>query len=389
MNKFLQRIEWARAEEYVSRHKIGLVGVVGSYHTQLITRTVGAALADAQSVRVASAVYDLQDVPECILGLRAQHGMLSWLRVLTNSKAKEITEAEPHTIVMNVPCRKPGDVDAFGYTFPPALAVIHNVDAVNLEQFVSKQNVAHEMMSLAVSVPANGSVVLHIDDPLVAAMQDHTSAHVTTYGESETADVRLLRATRVDKGFAVEIKVGQKIFEQHLPNVIGRHHISAILGGLAAAHAKRRNIQQALQALRNMPVPAGDLSMHTSSRGAQVLQETNNATPRSVELAIKTLNRYPASRRIVVLESIERLGSEAIAVHQALGERLVPTVDVLITVGTDARHAQEAVLRAGHADTHHFPKNADAAKWVGNMARPGDVILVAGSAGVQPIIDRL
>ncbi|MEX0650270.1 MAG: Mur ligase family protein [Candidatus Andersenbacteria bacterium] len=391
MKRFLRHLEWARAIEYVNTYDVNVIGITGCYHLPLVADAVGLAIGHTRSVQVSSNVREVRDIPEAILGITPEQGFLSWMRVLSRSRLKEVLEEEPTTIVVNISVKKPGDIDMVGNRIPPHVAVIANADAVNLEQFISRENVVHELMSLAVSVPPEGTVVLNIDDPLLEPMKERVSANVITYGEHRQATVRLLRATRVERGFAVEIQVAGEIFEQHLPGIIGRHQLSAILAALAVVWVQKGDIAVALREMRRLNIPRGNLTLHKAERGIQVLIETANASPHSIQLALRTFAALSAGRHIVVLGEIPDLGAEAIGIYKALGNRAATAADILVTIGHDARHAQEAALNVANVDTHHFSESADAAKWIGGMAHSRDAILIAGSSDtdIDLVADRL
>jgi len=88
----------------------------------------------------------------------------------------------------------------------------------------------------------------------------------------------------------------------------------------------------------------------------------------------------PGGRRLVVLGDMLELGAGGPAEHAGLADALLAAnVDQVFTAGPLSRHLYDALpenLRGGHAG-----ESAALAATVAAAVKPGDIVLVKGSAG--------
>jgi UDP-N-acetylmuramoyl-tripeptide--D-alanyl-D-alanine ligase len=138
-------------------------------------------------------------------------------------------------------------------------------------------------------------------------------------------------------------------------------HIAAALSGLTAA-SKRMQV------------------LHMN--GITVLNDTYNANPDSVLAALATLRVYrTAGRRIAVLGDMFELGAAAEESHRFIGRAVHREgIDVLLATGTLSR---EMVRASGMTSAEHHPDKQALVRRLQALMRPGDVVLVKGSRGMQ------
>lgn len=390
-----ERVLWDRAQRYVDKYTPTLIGVTGSYGKTLTKEAIALALKDSRHVRASHKNYNTpMGVALSVLGVHAAATRMGWLKLLTSSKVREVGEQrEPDTIVLELGADRPGDIDFLAQQLPFKVGVVTAVGSTHLEFFTSKEMVAHEKMSLVVTLPADGVAVLNVDDPLVAQMAEHTKARVITFGESPQANVRLVRATRTGiQGFAVEIAVHGKSHEVSVPHVVGRHQLMSILAALAVAEALEIPIRTALQNVRQLKAPAGRMRVFAGRNRSTIIDDSYNASPESMQAALKTFATLEARRKIAILGDMLELGSQSIQWHAAVGEQVADIAGVFVAVGQQMKHAQAAALEQSlPIDTHHFEDSRDVGKWIADHLAPGDLVLIKGSRGMhmEQVVERL
>ena len=124
-----------------------------------------------------------------------------------------------------------------------------------------------------------------------------------------------------------------------------------------------------------------------------VIDDTYNAAPDSFRSALQTLSIGGANRRkVAILGEMRELGEKSSEAHAYVG-RIVSerNIDVLITVGRDARYIAEAANSLQEANKHHFECADETVLKVADLVRPSDVVLVKGSRAMQmeKIVARL
>ena len=116
-----------------------------------------------------------------------------------------------------------------------------------------------------------------------------------------------------------------------------------------------------------------------------VVDDTYNASPRSVVAALDLLAGLPG-RRVAVLGEMLELGEASDEGHRVVGEAAARTVDWLVVVGAGARGIAEGAAAAGLAerDIVRVPDAETALDALVPRLRDGDVVLVKASRGIAP-----
>ncbi|QQS20697.1 MAG: hypothetical protein IPL87_03970 [Candidatus Moraniibacteriota bacterium] len=125
-------------------------------------------------------------------------------------------------------------------------------------------------------------------------------------------------------------------------------------------------------------------------RGAKesfILDDSYNASPRSLEAAFSTLQHFPVSgRRIVALGDMLELGGESLSAHQDVARMIFESgVSHAFLLGKEMRAAQEALLKKGFPSDHiSFFENPDQlGEELVRFLEKGDTVLVKGSQGMR------
>jgi UDP-N-acetylmuramoyl-tripeptide--D-alanyl-D-alanine ligase len=393
------RILWLRARDFVRRYEPTLIGITGSTSTALVRRATAAVLTAHHKIRESPAYSTLPlQIVHTILGIDTAAQRYWWLPLLTRSRLREFAEKEPTAIVVDLPVKRPGDIDILATRLPFSYGMITNIHSVPLSLFSRKDILAHEAASLIVNVPKTGYAILNSDDPVVYEMRKRTAAKVVLFGTSKNAAVRLTRSERLSSfGLACEVIVNGKIYELHLPHIIGRHQASAFLAALAVATTMNTNITDALTRLRKLDPPPGQLCLLRGVNNTLLMDDSYDATPESMMDALATLQEVgttPAShraglggqraihRRIAIIGDIADIGAESQKWYEKIGAQAGKAAHVVIAVGEEISAAGAEALRAG-ADVHHFKSSRDVSKWLAPYLKQGDLVLVCGSRGIR------
>ncbi|HBE90357.1 MAG: hypothetical protein A3E37_01855 [Candidatus Andersenbacteria bacterium RIFCSPHIGHO2_12_FULL_46_9] len=399
-NKLRQRILWWRAQDYLKRYHTPLIGVTGSTGKTIAKEAVAAVLSAHYRVRHSPLAYNTRlGIALSIIGITARQITNHWYKLLTISKAKELTSFEPDVMVLELAASHPGDIDYIATHLSFTGAVITNVQSTNLHLFTTKELIAHELTSLVVSIPSTGFVILNSDDPLVSAMQAKSPASVISYGTSPESTVRLMHARlRGRIGYACDVNIGGHVYELHLPNIVADYHILPVISALALAYALKLPLGKAIQSIQPLVPPPGHMRLFAGHSRAALLDDSYNASPESMLDALNVLRQFPAKRKIAILGDVLDAGVQTIAAHQQIGETVADITHVFVTVGNNMKHAGAAALhrsevngRQDTCDVHNFSSSRDVGKWLRDFLHPDDVVLIKGSRDMhmEEVVRRL
>jgi UDP-N-acetylmuramyl pentapeptide synthase len=119
--------------------------------------------------------------------------------------------------------------------------------------------------------------------------------------------------------------------------------------------------------------------------GVQFIDDSYNANPDSMKAALRTLVELDADgKRIAVLGEMRELGSESERGHREVGETAAKFgIDQLITIGDMGELIARAARAGGLEKTTAVRSTREAAELLGEIAEPGDLILVKGSRSAR------
>ena len=135
------------------------------------------------------------------------------------------------------------------------------------------------------------------------------------------------------------------------------------------------------------------MQLEHSPTGVTVLNDAYNASPASVEAALRSFMHLPVEgRRIVVLGEMLELGGFADEEHAKLGHRAAELgVDAVVAVGDGARPVADGARAAGIEIVVEVATPRAALSAVVELAGPGDAVLVKASraVGLEVVADAL
>lgn len=283
----------------------------------------------------------------------------------------------------------PGDIKRLATAFKPHISIITTVGdtPVHVEFFKNADAVAEEKANLVKILKKSDYAILNHDDTRVLEMKLKTGASVMTYGFLENSTIRISDFSYMaieNKPAGVEFKI-HKNLEQASVKIIGSVGVSQAYAAAAAAAAGTlfgmtfRNTGSALLKYRG---PNGRLKIIPGINNSTIIDDTYNASPASMRLALEALCHLPASRRIAVLGDMLELGEHAIESHRNIGSMTASCADILVCVGPLSKFI---------AETSKIPKDkiftfkaANEAKIkIRNLIKYGDAVLVKGSQGMR------
>jgi UDP-N-acetylmuramoyl-tripeptide--D-alanyl-D-alanine ligase len=259
-------------------------------------------------------------------------------------------------LVLEMAMRGAGQIAELAAIAEPDVGVIVNIGPVHLELLGSVEAIAATKAELIAALEPGGTAVVPAGEPL---LEPHRRADVRTVRFGPGGDVA------------------------ELPDTLTLPFTSAHM---------RANALAALAAARAVGVePAGEVNVALSNLRGQrielpgdivVVNDCYNANPMSMRAALDDLAASANGRRVAVLGDMLELGPDEVRFHEEAGARArMAGVDVLVTVGTLARHMATAfdgtngrVVAAADA--------RGAAELVPDLLEPGDTVLVKGSRGV-------
>ncbi|HKA13950.1 MAG TPA: UDP-N-acetylmuramoyl-tripeptide--D-alanyl-D-alanine ligase [Myxococcota bacterium] len=295
--------------------------------------------------------------------------------------------AEHRSVVVELGMNHRGEIARLAAIARPRVGVITNAGTAHIEHLGSRANIALEKGDLVAALDGGGTAVLNADDPLVMEQAARTRARVLRFGLGELADVRADDVAATSDGrhrFALTAPQGRT---QVSVAGLGETTVPNALAAAAAALASGVPLSDVAAGLRAYRPVAGRLSPIALAGGGLLIDDTYNANPQSMEVALRTLARGDAGgHRIAVLGDMGELGEYGAEAHSDAGALAAQLgIDRLFAVGAHAGEVVSAARAAGMDASALFAGREweETAQRVLDALSPGDRVLVKGSRSMR------
>ena len=297
--------------------------------------------------------------------------------------------SEDEVAVWELGMNHPGEIAALAKIAAPDAAIITNIGVAHIEFMGSREAIAMEKGALAEAIEPQGTVILNADDSFSEGIAARTRAKVILAGTTDGA-VRAIEIRQSADGSEFTIVEGAHRCRAQLP-VAGLHMVQNALLAVAAGRALGLSIEECAAGLAAAPLTKARLQIKQIG-GVQFLDDSYNANPDSMKAALRTLVELDTDgKRIAVLGEMRELGGESERGHREVGETAATLgVNQLITIGEMAELIAEGARAAGLHKVSSAPSTAEAAKLLGEIAKPGDLVLIKGSraARTEEVIEK-
>lgn len=223
-----------------------------------------------------------------------------------------------------------GEIDYLSRLAKPDIAIINNAAAAHLDGVGDVAGVARAKAEIFSGLTIHGTAILNRDD----AFYDFWRAQIgnrkyITFGLHHDADVTAILPASANH---VHVRTPQGHLAISLP-LIGRHNVLNALAATAATIACGIDLAAIKQGLENIQPEPGRLQVHSLPNQVNIIDDTYNANPFSLQAGVEALKQF-SGKRIVVLGDMKELGKEEVELHQAAGRDIrAAGIDFLFTYG--------------------------------------------------------
>lgn len=293
-------------------------------------------------------------------------------------------------VVVEMGTSGPGEIAALAEIATPDVRMVLNIGEGHLEELHGLDGVAREKTQLYKTAKPSDWWLVNLDDPRLSSWAAREDGPVMTWGRSEAADARLMRA-EVDQASLTttgEVKVQGAVYSVTLPSP-GLHFAHNAAGVLAAAHALGLDIAGAAAGLSAYNPVGMRMKIERLANGVICFNDAYNANPASMKASLQTLGGMDG-RRVAVLGDMLELGSTERELHReviAFAQGL--ELDLLVLVGPRMGRESGVCEDMSRVIAVQTPEEAGVA--LASVLRAGDHVLFKGSRGskVEQALHRL
>ncbi len=334
---------------------IGVAGSIGKTSTKLALAQV---LSAGFKVRYQEGNYnDLVSVPLIFFGeeLPSLYNPLAWLAVFKRN-AKQLKKPYPYdVVVVELGSDAPGQIIEFKRYLKLEIAVVTAISPEHMQNFASMEDVAKEELS----VSQFSSLVLANGD-LCDTKYLKSLPQFLTYGLKKTADYGPSEITDTkDKSEA----------EQY-----------SLLAAVSTANKMGMDKDAIKNGLAKISDVPGRMRKLAGINDSIIIDDSYNASPEAVKLALRYFYRLQAPQKIGLLGNMNELGETSAASHKEIGELCDPRqLDLVVTLGPDANKYLAPAAEAKGCNVKTFDSPYGAGEYIKGQIKKGALILIKGS----------
>jgi UDP-N-acetylmuramoyl-tripeptide--D-alanyl-D-alanine ligase len=175
--------------------------------------------------------------------------------------------------------------------------------------------------------------------------------------------------------------------------VPGLYNIYNTLATISIAREINCEFEEIIMALEQFkPVPMR--MQQVEINGITIFNDAFNANPQSVLAALETFDKFTClGKKVVILGDMLELGLKSAVLHRNVGKNLPESINILITVGEQAKHITEGAKEADKKLSAIFVCNSpqEATDKLVDILKNNDKILIKGSRlmKLEEIVTRL
>jgi len=281
----------------------------------------------------------------------------------------------------------PGEIAEMCRIASPVAGIITNVAPVHLAFFDSIEKIAQAKAELADSLPAEGTLIYNVDDPLVRKIADRYPGAKISFGLSDQADVHAekieivsLEQTRFQLSCNGTTRLASIPFA-------GAHYVMNALAAVALGRQHKVALAQIIESLGKLHPVAMRGQIIGFKEGFTVIDDSYNSNPRALMQMIEVLAGVSNfKRRILVAGEMLELGLHSDSLHAQCGSFAADHgLDIVVGVQGAAHELVRAATESGihESQVHYFDNSDSASEFICGAVRSGDLLLIKGSRGVR------
>ena len=382
------------------RYQPIIIGITGSIGKTSAKDAIVRVLEGKISSRASSKNYNNEiGVPLTIIGVDSPgKNIFGWINV--GLKAIKLIlkkdEKYPRVLILEMGVDRPGDLNYLTNIAPVNVALVTAVSYSHLEYFGSLNNIKKEKQVLIEKLDSKGLAILNYDNESTREMVSVSKSRVITYGLSKGADLQaqdiiynFSRGNYELDGINFKLSYKGSIVPVNMKNVLSESSIYAALAATAVGIYFDLNLVDIAKSLNDFVLPRGRMNLLPGIKNTFVIDDTYNSSPEAALAAIDILSRVKIddkSSKYAVLGEMLEIGHYTEEGHRLVGSKVFEgNIDYLIAVSEKSRDFVRGAVEAGMAadNVFYFDAPEEAASFLKDRIRTGDLLLVKGSQGAH------
>lgn len=195
------------------------------------------------------------------------------------------------------------------------------------------------------------------------------------------ADFKILKTEFDLSGFILTFKHLNKNFTLKIRQPLPEHFSYSIVLAIAGCMALGVEITKAITAIEdNFLLPPGRMSIFKGINNSTIIDSSYNSSSLPLLDTLEFLNKIGnKKRKLAILGDMRELGIVSKELHEEAARKIMETTDLTILIGPLMKEFTYPILKENHFKATSFENFTDAASYILQSVKSGDMILVKGS----------
>lgn len=301
--------------------------------------------------------------------------------------------ADHEAMVLEMGTDKFGDLSLLTNIANPNIYVFTIIGSSHIANFGSRENILKGKLEMLESKTQGDCIIMNNDNDLLNTWLESNKSNyisdgynVFTYGINNESDYTAQNVVLEEFGSKYEIHVDNNNYKVKIP-VGGKHFVYNSLAAIAIGKHLDISMEDVIDGISEFELTKMrmDISKHTNN--VIVINDTYNASYESMKAGIEYLVKLNNAKKIAILGDMLELGEYSEKLHRNVGKSVAENkVDILVTVGTEAKYIAEEAIQNGMNKENVFvcQNNIEACKYIKKNIEFQDIaILAKASRGMK------
>ncbi|MGO5065668.1 MULTISPECIES: UDP-N-acetylmuramoyl-tripeptide--D-alanyl-D-alanine ligase [unclassified Clostridium] len=273
----------------------------------------------------------------------------------------------------------------------PDIAIITNIGISHIENLGSRENILKAKLEVTDFFDKDNALIINGDNDLLSDFESD-KYKVYKIGTENKFDFNgqnlILEEESIEFDILEQGKIAYKNFKVNVP---GKHNVLNSLTAIACAKILDMDYKNIQNGIKNLKATSMRLDI-IRENGFTIINDCYNASPDSMKAAIDVMKNINGKRTIALLGSMMELGNESYKAHREVSEYAKEKeIDLLFSIGEFNEAYREGFEEVNKDNYKSFLNNKEAAKYIKNIIRDDDVILVKASRTMrlEEIVEEL
>ena len=266
----------------------------------------------------------------------------------------------------------------------PTLCVISNIGTAHIGNLGSREGILQAKLEILEGME-NGKVIINNDNDLLHKWNQEDKKYTKiTFGIKEDSDYQAKNVIMKEDGNDFKVKIDNQTYN-FTTKKAGEPFVLNALSAIAAGREYGIEPEKIVKGIYETQISKNRMDIEKTN-DILIIKDYYNASFESIKPSLEYLSKLKGGKKIAVLGDIKEVGDYARELHEKVGKETAKNnIDILITVGLDAKYIADSAIKYGMDKKHVFCYNTNlqAVKKLKEILKPEDKILLKASNAMK------